>query len=84
MRALVAAALLAWAAFDLPTWVIDRTGLALLALAFVALDVGATAAGARRALQPAATLPPALEPDEAEGVVLDFLERIGQYTERPS
>ena len=79
MRALIAATLLAWAAFDLPSWVLDRAGLALLALAFVALDVGATAAGARRALLFAVPPPPLELPDDFEAEVQTIIERIGQY-----
>lgn len=36
----IAFAFLAWSAFDLPAWHLDRLGVALLGLAFAALAVG--------------------------------------------
>ena len=43
----IAFCLLAWSAFDLPTWHIDRAGVALLGLAFAVLAVTVSRAAAQ-------------------------------------
>lgn len=53
MARFVASGLFVWAAFNWQAWILDRSGLALLAAAFLALSVG------RKARRPwARTLPP--------------------------
>lgn len=76
MRAL-AFAILTWAAFDLPTWALDRAGLTLLGLAVIALTVGRYQPKPRRlpALRPK---PPALL-DRNGRIDESRLERVAEY-----
>jgi len=75
----VAFALLAFAAFDWPVPWLDRAGAALLGFAFLALSVGASSGGLRRALPfgvPPTTVAVA---DEAVEEALSVAQRIAAY-----
>jgi hypothetical protein len=80
----LAASCFVWAAFDLPTWGLDRAGVALLGLAFVAL---ALAPRARRAPAPPMLelpgFPPAV-PDDADVQIADLVARVQAASSPPT
>lgn len=67
---------LVWAAFAWPTWWLDRTGMALLGAAFVALALGPRVVTARAAEGLGLGDLPTAGPDDAPFGVADIVARI--------